>query len=89
MSVDLGMDPARAIEEISYLVLGNTYSRLVKFGAGADGSLDFSQVVGDLASAWTVSPDAKTYTFTLKPEARFASGNPVTADDVVFSYRAP
>lgn len=86
MSVDLGMDPARAIEEISYLVLGNAYSRLVRFPTATDGTPDFSQVEGDLAASWTVSPDAKVFTFKLKPEAKFTSGNVLTAADVVWSY---
>jgi peptide/nickel transport system substrate-binding protein len=42
--------------------------------------------VPDLAESWTVSPDRLTYTFKLKPGLTFASGNPITADDVAFSF---
>jgi len=38
-----------------------------------------------LAESYTVSPDGKTYTFTLRANAVFADGTPVTADDVVFT----
>ena len=39
----------------------------------------------DLAENYTISPDGLTYTFTLKPDARFQDGTPVTANDVVFT----
>ena len=47
---------------------------------------DTSKVNGDLADSWTVSDDGLTYTFKLKPGLKFASGNPITADDVAFSF---
>jgi peptide/nickel transport system substrate-binding protein len=34
-----------------------------------------------------VSPDGKTYSFELKPGLKFASGNPITAEDVVWSLQ--
>jgi peptide/nickel transport system substrate-binding protein len=40
--------------------------------------------VPDLATSYTASPDAKTYTFTLRRGVKFANGDPVTAADVVF-----
>ena len=41
--------------------------------------------IGDLAESWTVSDDGMTYTFKLKPGLKFASGNPITAEDVAYS----
>ncbi len=38
-----------------------------------------------LASAWTVSDDAKTWTFTLREGVKFSNGDPLTCDDVKFS----
>lgn len=38
-----------------------------------------------LASSWTVSPDGKTYTFTLRPGVKFSNGQPLTAEDVKWS----
>lgn len=86
MTVDLGMDPARAFEELDFLVLGAAYSRLVKFPTMPDGTLDFSTLEGDLAEDFSMSEDAKTFTFTIKDDATFASGNKVTSEDVRFSY---
>ena len=47
---------------------------------------DTSNVSPDLAESWTVSDDGKTFTFKLKPGVVFASGNPLTASDVAWSF---
>lgn len=39
----------------------------------------------DLASDWTVDPTGKTWTFTIRPDATWQDGAPVTSDDVVFT----
>src|SRR5215831_8689846 len=39
-----------------------------------------------LAEKWTVSPDGKEYTFTLRA-AKFSDGQPVTSNDVIFSLK--
>ena len=39
----------------------------------------------DLAESWTVSEDGLTYTFNLVTDARWHDGEPVTAEDVVFT----
>ena len=41
-----------------------------------------------LADSWSVSPDGRTYTVKLKPDVLFSDGQPFTADDVLFSFRA-
>lgn len=43
-------------------------------------------VYGLLAETVTVSEDANTFTFRLRPEARFHDGSPLTAEDVAFTY---
>lgn len=54
------------------------YSRLfITDGAG--------QLRNDLAESYELSPDQKTYTIHLKT-ARFTSGDPLTADDVIFTF---
>src|SRR4029453_12581852 len=39
-----------------------------------------------LAESWTVSPDGLVYEFILRKGARFHNGEPVTAEDVKFSF---
>ena len=38
-----------------------------------------------VATKWTISPDGRTYTFTLNPEARWSNGTPIVAADFVAS----
>lgn len=46
-----------------------------------------NELENDLAVSYKVSPDALTYTFELRKDARFADGKQVTAKDVVFTYQ--
>ncbi|HBY97504.1 MAG TPA: hypothetical protein DEP84_26780 [Chloroflexi bacterium] len=39
-----------------------------------------------LAESWEVSDDGLTYTFTLRPDVKFHNGEPLQADDVVYSF---
>ena len=48
----------------------------------ADGSL-----VGELATDWEGSEDAKTWTFNLRQDVTFHNGKPFTADDVIESLQ--
>jgi peptide/nickel transport system substrate-binding protein len=41
-----------------------------------------------LAEKWTVDPDGRRYTLTLRQNILFSDGRPFTADDVVFSFQA-
>ena len=75
------LDPGEAFEISTAEVTANTYSKLVNLNLN-----DTSKVVGELADSWTISDDGLTYTFKLKPGLKFASGNPVTAEDVAFSF---
>jgi len=38
------------------------------------------------AKGWTVSPDGKTYAFTLRPDMKWSNGDPVTAEDFRYSW---
>jgi peptide/nickel transport system substrate-binding protein len=49
--------------------------------------LPTGSIQGRLASHWDVSPDGRTYTFTIRPDARWSDGTAATADDVVFTVR--
>ena len=42
-------------------------------------------IYGLVAESVAVSEDGNVFTFTLRPEARFHDGSPLTADDVAFS----
>src|SRR5258705_8949900 len=78
----ISMDPAESFEISAGEIMGNSYDRLLRFDI-----TDPSKLVPDIAKSWTVSPDGKSYTFELKDGLKFASANPLTAEDVAFSLQ--
>ncbi|MEY9535046.1 ABC transporter substrate-binding protein [Sinorhizobium fredii] len=70
----LSLDPQQATEAKAIEIMSNLYDRLVK--------TENRKIQPQLAESWEI--DDKGITFHLR-EATFASGNPVTADDVVYS----
>lgn len=75
------MDPGRFYEFTPQLMANNCYEGLVTFKGS-----DTSTPVPELATSWTIAGD-KVFTFTLRHGVKFSSGDPLTAADVVFSYR--
>jgi peptide/nickel transport system substrate-binding protein len=73
-----GFDPNKAFADASRVPMAMMYETLTE--RDADGN-----VVGSLAKSWTVSKDAKTYTFTLRNGVEFSDGSPITPADVKFS----
>ncbi|MBE9606945.1 ABC transporter substrate-binding protein [Acetobacteraceae bacterium H6797] len=66
----------------------NVYDRLVAFGTKTvDGNLifDHTQIRGELAESYTVSPDGLKITLQLREGALWHDGTPVTAEDVKWS----
>lgn len=76
------LDPAEAFEISAAEVLGNGYDKLIGYDLD-----DVSKIEPGIAESWSVSDDKKTFTFKIRPGLKFASGNPITANDVAFSYR--
>ncbi|WP_048645418.1 ABC transporter substrate-binding protein [Nitratireductor soli] len=77
----VAIDPAQAYEFSSGELVSNVYDRLVQYDAE-----DTTVLAAGLASEWQADADAKTITFTMRDGATFHSGNPVRAEDVVFSF---
>jgi peptide/nickel transport system substrate-binding protein len=67
------------------------YSRLLMSKKGPGVPAQAYIMEGDLAESWKVSDDGLTYTFNLRPNAKWhnrppMNGRPVTAQDVVWSF---
>ncbi|MBQ7233564.1 MAG: ABC transporter substrate-binding protein [Bacillales bacterium] len=47
-----------------------------------------AEITKDLATDYTVSEDGKTWTFSLREDVKFTDNEPLTAEDVVFTYES-
>ncbi len=56
-------------------------------GEGLMGYSRAGNVQPAAAESYTISEDGLTYTFALRPEARWSNGDPVTAEDFVFGLK--
>ncbi len=74
------LDPHKAVAAGTKEILFNIYEGLVK--PDKDGNL-----VPAIAESYTVAPDGKSCTFVLRDNVTFHNGNPVTAEDVVYSIK--
>jgi peptide/nickel transport system substrate-binding protein len=75
------LDPGRTVETTSLMILHSTNDSLVTF-AGED----LKNPLPSLASSWDISDNGTTYTFKLRNDVKFASGNPLTAEDFKWSF---
>ena len=73
------MAPGYSDTEPAIEVTANLFRGLVAIGH------DFN-VTPDLAERFTVSDDGRSYRFTLRRDALWSDGAPVTADDFAFTY---
>ena len=71
-------DPDKGIDYIGSVLAFNLYDALVVPGQNGQ------PVAPHVATSWKV--DGNDYVFTLRPDVKFHSGNPLTADDVAFSF---
>ncbi|MFC6490860.1 ABC transporter substrate-binding protein [Nitratireductor sp. GCM10026969] len=76
------LDPAEVFEFSASEMMGNSYERLIGYDLE-----NVSDIFGAVAESWEVSDDGKTFTFTVRQGKTFASGNELTAEDVVFSLQ--
>ena len=67
-------------ESSSSAIAGNIFNSLLKY----DKNLELT---GELAQSWEVSADQKTITFHLKPNLKWADDQPLTSDDVLFTWK--
>ena len=74
------LDPHRSADYGGFWVMfPNVWGGLLRYD-------ELGRVQLDLAESGTISDDSLTYTFTLKPDLRYASGNPVLAGHFIESW---
>lgn len=72
------VNPVLAATDADKDVTALVFSGLTRIGENGN-------IVPDLAESYTVSPDGKIYTFTLKNDATFQDKTKVTADDIIYT----
>jgi peptide/nickel transport system substrate-binding protein len=75
-----GLDVQQATDIQGLQMLEPLYSQVLRQVPN-----DWGKLQGDLATKWEPSADGLTWTFTLRQDAKWHDGQPVTADDVVYS----
>ncbi|MDQ2804685.1 MAG: ABC transporter substrate-binding protein [Pseudomonadota bacterium] len=81
ISDSITFDPARESQYTPPMTVNACYDALLTMSPG-----NYIDVQLALATKWTRSPDGTAWRFTLRPGAKFGTGNPVTADDVKFTF---
>lgn len=78
------LDPAVTFDNNDWTITYPSYQRLVSYKT--DGDKSSTEVTGDLAESWTVSPDNLVWEFKIKPGNKFDDGTAVDAAAVKFSF---
>ena len=83
MNIDgiITLDPGHAFEIEPPAIMEQTYDYLVETLPA-----DLNKFEPRLADSWETSEDGLVWTFNLHPGVTFPSGNPLTAEDVRFSW---
>ena len=69
------LDPAAGYDTESWTFEQAIFDTLVRYGD------DNVELEPDLATSWESSPDARTFTFHMRTDARFSTGRPVISND--------
>lgn len=72
-------NPLYAVNDVDTSVSHLLFAGLLKYN-------DKNQLTGDLAESWSADPAGKVYTVRLRSNLTWQDGEPLTADDVVFTY---
>jgi peptide/nickel transport system substrate-binding protein len=80
ISDTITLDPARQAQYTPPMTLLAAYEMLVTMDPG-----DYINLKPALATKWARTPDGKGWRFTIRDGVKFASGNPMTVDDVKWS----
>ncbi|MEZ2828306.1 ABC transporter substrate-binding protein [Serratia liquefaciens] len=72
------LDPNLAESNVEFYIFNDLFEGLLRVGKNGE-------VIPALATKWETK--GTVWTFHLRPEAKWSNGDPVTADDFVFSWR--
>ena len=73
------LNPDATSDDFNYAIVQNLFSRLYKLN-------NLYQAVPDLATSYDLSKDGLTWTFHLHENAKWTDGEPVTSEDVKYTF---
>lgn len=74
------LDPAQTISSFTFLIAGNVFEPLTNVD-------DQYNAQPGLAASWDSNTDASVWTFKLRSGVTFQNGQPLTAQDVIYSFQ--
>jgi peptide/nickel transport system substrate-binding protein len=81
ISDTITLDPARLAQYTSPMTVSAAYDSLVTMKPG-----EYINLAPALATKWARTPDGKGWRFTLRDGVKFSTGNPMTVEDVKWSF---
>lgn len=91
VAASLNPDGPEAASPATIAAIGNLYDTLIGYPTqpGEEGVLvpDYTQFEGRLAESWEQSGDGLVWTVTLRDDVVSCAGNPLTADDVIYTFQ--
>ncbi|MCO8050826.1 MULTISPECIES: ABC transporter substrate-binding protein [Proteus] len=78
----VSLDPAESNELSSIQTVPSLYQRIVQPNRD---NPEINEPI--LVESWQANPEQKSIVFKIKPDAKFASGNTVRPEDIIFSYQ--
>lgn len=75
------LNPNLDLDELAHVIGRNLFNQLLSVN-------EAGRLLPELAESWTVSPDGRTYTFTLRRGVTWHDGTPFTAADVQWTLDA-
>jgi peptide/nickel transport system substrate-binding protein len=76
------LDPAMDYETAGGEIIQQVYEPLLFYKKDK-----VNEFVPMLATAWSISPDELVYTFYIRPNVKFHNGNPLTVEDVAYTFQ--
>ena len=74
------LDPAKAEDVPSVRITQDLFEGLTQYAPD-------NTIIPGVAEKWDISADGKTYTFHLRPDAKWSNGKPLTAQDFEYSLK--
>lgn len=84
---NIGAEPRDLDPQTISGVPENHVVRALLEGLVSPGPNNHQSVIAGTAKSWSLAPDKRTWTFHLRPEARWSNGDPVTAQDFIYAWK--